>query len=221
MVQPNQCDHRDGQNPKHQPPSTKKAPTSKLQSTKSDALWSLKFGASLELGDWSLELHFLVRSVSASALRKSRSTSANFFPTIDARATSTTSTGRTKSCWCNRNVSLSNRRARLRTTASPIFRLVITPTLLGNPAGRSAKLRIRHPQVKRWPLVRVRAKSLVLLMRLERGKRSRADGVSGIDYTGVRRLRPTRRRLARVALPLLLELRFKKPCCRLRRIFDG
>jgi len=39
--------------------------------------------------------------------------------------------------------------------------------------------------------------------------------------TGVRRFRPTRRRLASVALPLLVELRFKKPCCRLRRIFDG
>ena len=34
-------------------------------------------------------------------------------------------------------------------------------------------------------------------------------------------MRPTRRRLARVALPLLLELRFKNPCCRLRRIFEG
>ena len=41
------------------------------------------------------------------------------------------------------------------------------------------------------------------------------------DYTGVKRLRPTRRRLRRVARPLLLELRFKKPCCRFRRILDG
>ena len=41
------------------------------------------------------------------------------------------------------------------------------------------------------------------------------------DYTGVKRLRPTRRRFAKVALPLLLELRFRKPCCRLRRILDG
>ena len=40
-------------------------------------------------------------------------------------------------------------------------------------------------------------------------------------YTGVKRLRPTRRRFAKVALPLLLELRFRKPCCRLRRILDG
>ena len=44
---------------------------------------------------------------------------------------------------------------------------------------------------------------------------------AGVGYTGVRRLRPTRRRLRRMALPLLLELRFKNPCCRLRRIFDG
>jgi hypothetical protein len=41
------------------------------------------------------------------------------------------------------------------------------------------------------------------------------------NQTGVRRLRPTRRRLASVALPLLLELRLRNPCCRLRRIFDG
>ena len=41
------------------------------------------------------------------------------------------------------------------------------------------------------------------------------------NQTGVSRLRPTRRRLARMALPLLLELRFRNPCWRLRRIFDG
>ena len=41
------------------------------------------------------------------------------------------------------------------------------------------------------------------------------------NQTGVRRLRPTRRRLAKVALPLLVELRFRNPCWRLRRIFDG
>jgi hypothetical protein len=166
-------------------------------------------------------LHFFTRSVCASAFKKSRSTSAYFFPTMEFRATSTISTGRASSCWCNRKVSLNRRRARLRTTASPIFLLVTTPTLLVEPGVRSAKFRIKQPDVKRRPLARVRAKSLVLLMRLARGKRSRAGGVSGIDYTGVRRLRPTRRRLAKVALPLLLELRFKKPCCRLRRIFDG
>jgi hypothetical protein len=41
------------------------------------------------------------------------------------------------------------------------------------------------------------------------------------DYTGVNRLRPARRRLRRMALPLLLELRLRNPCCRLRRILDG
>ena len=44
---------------KHQAPSTKEAPSTKHQ--RADAhephLWSLKFGASLELGAWSLELH--------------------------------------------------------------------------------------------------------------------------------------------------------------------
>lgn len=39
--------------------------------------------------------------------------------------------------------------------------------------------------------------------------------------TGVRRLRPTRRRLRKMARPLLVELRLRKPCCRLRRIFEG
>ena len=42
-----------------------------------------------------------------------------------------------------------------------------------------------------------------------------------VGYTGVRRLRPTLRRLRKVARPLLLELRAKKPCWRFRRIFDG
>ena len=41
------------------------------------------------------------------------------------------------------------------------------------------------------------------------------------DQTGVRRLRPTRRRLRKVARPLLVDLRARNPCCRLRRIFDG
>ena len=41
------------------------------------------------------------------------------------------------------------------------------------------------------------------------------------DQTGVRRLRPTRRRLRNVARPLLVLLRARNPCCRLRRIFDG
>jgi len=39
--------------------------------------------------------------------------------------------------------------------------------------------------------------------------------------TGVRRLRPSRRRLRRVARPLLVDFRARNPCCRLRRIFDG
>jgi hypothetical protein len=39
--------------------------------------------------------------------------------------------------------------------------------------------------------------------------------------TGVSRWRPARRRRHKVARPLLLRLRARKPCCRLRRIFDG
>ena len=39
--------------------------------------------------------------------------------------------------------------------------------------------------------------------------------------TGVNRLRPTRRRLRRIAFPLLVELRLRNPCCRTRRRFEG
>ena len=39
--------------------------------------------------------------------------------------------------------------------------------------------------------------------------------------TGVRRLRPTRRRFFKIARPLLVEFRLRNPCWRLRRIFDG
>jgi hypothetical protein len=41
------------------------------------------------------------------------------------------------------------------------------------------------------------------------------------DQTGVSRFRPTRRRFRKMARPLLVELRLRNPCCRLRRIFDG
>lgn len=170
LIQPDRSDDCNRQNPKHQAPNTREAPSSKLQSP---VAWSLKFGASMELGAWSLELHFFTRSACVIAFKKSRSTSAYFFPTIDARATSTISTGRASSCWCNRKVSLSKRRARLRTTASPIFRLVITPTLLCPAGERSATFRIKQPDAKRWPRARVRAKSPVALMRLDRGKRRR------------------------------------------------
>src|ERR1017187_1922160 len=49
----------------------------------------------------------------------------------------------------------------------------------------------------------------------------RTGGHWPAGYTGVKRLRPTRRRLARMPRPLLLALRARKPCCRLRRTFDG
>jgi hypothetical protein len=40
-------------------------------------------------------------------------------------------------------------------------------------------------------------------------------------YTGVSRFLPVRRRFRKMAFPLLLEFRFRNPCCRLRRIFEG
>src|SRR5262249_54903432 len=41
-----------------------------------------------------------------------------------------------------------------------------------------------------------------------------------VGYTGVNRFRPTRRRFRRIARPLLVEFRLRKPCWRLRRILD-
>jgi hypothetical protein len=46
-------------------------------------------------------------------------------------------------------------------------------------------------------------------------------GSGGGAQTGVRRLRPARRRFARMARPLLLLFRARKPCCLLRVVFDG
>ena len=71
------------------------------------------------------------------------------------------------------------------------------------------------------------AREIAVLRETQRAAQAQAFRRFGVhdarrqDYTGVRRLRPTRRRLASVALPLLLALRLRNPCWRLRRIFDG
>ena len=102
---------------------------------------------------------YLSKFARRSVVRKSFSTSAKFFPTMELRATSTSSTGWAKSCWCCRKLSRSNRRARLRTTAPPIFRLVTTPNRGAAPPGNARQLAIRQPSASRCPSSRTRVKS--------------------------------------------------------------
>jgi len=158
------------------------------------------------------------------AAKKSLSTSASPQSTMDRRATSTNSTGWVNSARCRRNASRNNRRARLRMTAPPIFRLLTTPSRVTPPATNRRQLAIRQPCTARCPSRRVRANSRPRFNRSERAKPRRladAAAMATANQTGVRRLRPTRLRLRKMARPLLDELRDRKPCCRLRRIFDG
>ena len=108
-----------------------------------------------------------------SAARKSFSTAAKLLPAIELRATKTNSTGWANSCWCNRKLSRSSRRARLRTGASPIFLLVTTPSLGEAPAGSLLQLAMRQPSASRSPCCRTRAKSRFCASRDERPKRRR------------------------------------------------
>src|SRR5260221_4038914 len=98
----------------------------------------------------------------------------------------------------------------------------MTPRRAGAPAGNASQLAMRQPLTTRLPCVLARAKSRPCLMRRPRGKPSAADGTGVMPargYTGVRRLRPLRRRLARMARPLLVEVRLREPCLRFRRVF--
>ena len=98
------------------------------------------------------QIHFCFKSPALrNASRKSFSTAAKVFPAIDWRATRTRSTGRSKSCWCNRKLSRSNRRARARSTAPPIFRLVITPIRVSEPTGSGSQFAIKQPHANRCP----------------------------------------------------------------------
>lgn len=118
------------------------------------------------------------RFARCNAVRKSFSTSAKFFPAMELRATSTSSTGRAKSCWCCRKLSRSNRRARLRTTAPPIWRLVTTPNRGAAPSGKAFQLAIRHPKASRCPSRRTRTKSRGCWSRaVQRSRRRPGSGV--------------------------------------------
>ena len=113
------------------------------------------------------------RPARRSVVRKSFSTSAKFFPAIELRATSTSSTGCASSFWCCRKLSRNNRRARLRTTAPPMRRLVTTPNRGEVPSGSECQLAIRQPNARRCPCCRTRAKSRCCRRRAGRPSRRR------------------------------------------------
>jgi hypothetical protein len=77
--------------------------------------------------------------------KKSLSTSANFLPAMELRATKINSMGWVNSCWCSRKLSRSRRRARTRCTAPPIFLLVTTPNLGLAPSGSLFQFATRQP----------------------------------------------------------------------------
>jgi len=88
------------------------------------------------------------------------------------------SAGRASPHWCRRNASLRRRRARLRCTAPPTFRLVITPSLAGCPRFAGVQFKMRQPTGSRCPSALSRAKSRAALSR--RPDR-RWRGVAGIS----------------------------------------
>ena len=106
-------------------------------------------------------------------VKKSLSTAASGLPMIDGRAMRTRSTGAIISCWCKRKVSRSSRRARLRSTAFPRRRAVITPSRECAAVAKGCQFEIKHPVVTRSPRCRTRAKSRPCLIRAARPNRRR------------------------------------------------
>lgn len=113
-------------------------------------------------------------------VKKSFSTAAYFLPAMEGRATNTRSTATDNECWFSRNASRKRRRARLRTTAPPTRREVITPSRDVPSAGRRRQLAIRQPMVSRSPPSRKRAKSRPCLMRELRSNRRRFGASAAI-----------------------------------------
>ena len=111
---------------------------------------------------------FLKSPALRKVVKKSFSTSANFFPAMELRATKINSTGCANSCWCSRKLSRSKRRARVRCTAPPIFRLVTTPNFGLAPSGSLFQLAIKQPCANRSPCCRIRRKSRFWVTREER-----------------------------------------------------
>src|SRR5258706_2062515 len=100
--------------------------------------------------------------------KKSRSTSAKPFPTIDCRATKTTVKGRLSFPWFSRKASRINRRARARATAAPILFDVTTPSRNGCPLRPASSIQFasREPFASRRPSNLIRANSALGCNRL-------------------------------------------------------
>jgi len=92
---------------------------------------------------------------------------------MELRATKTSSMGCVNSCWCSRKLSRSNRRARLRSTAPPIFLLVTIPNFGLAPADNLFQFAIRQPCASRSPCCRTRPKSRFCASRKPRPRRRR------------------------------------------------
>jgi hypothetical protein len=141
-------------------------------------------------------VHVLPASLSRLAFRsvanRSLSTWASLFPAIDGRATSTKSTGLPISCWWMRKASRSNRRARVRKTAPPIFFEVTTPNRDTPSAGVGCQFAIKQPCVRRCPCWRTRMKSRPCLMRAAHLNRNRCAGSSAVGCSSSARLRVAR-----------------------------
>lgn len=130
---------------------------------------------------WNRFIQFFNRPARFSAVKKSFSTSANLFPAMELRATKINSTGCDNSFWCNRKLSRSNRRARVRSTAPPILRLVTTPSFGVAPSGNLFQFAIRQPCANRSPCCRNRAKSRFCPSRRARFRRRRFGDSAGMS----------------------------------------
>jgi len=159
--------------------------------------------------------------------RSSASTSLPLHPTIAGRATKINCTGCLSFRLFSRYASRINRRARFRTVAFPILRLVTNPTLVSSTVFPLNQLSASSRPPSRFPSVRIRAKSAprVRCSRLPNRFAPAAHTWSArfapCDYTGVNRFRPSRRRRASKARPDLDLDRARNPYCRFRFRFDG
>lgn len=104
---------------------------------------------------------------------------------MELRATKINSIGCLNSCWCRRKLSRSKRRARVRCTAPPIFRLVTTPNLGRAPSGSLFQLATRQPCANRSPSCRMRRKSRFWVTREARPRR-RGFGVWAVMDAQIR-----------------------------------
>ena len=118
-----------------------------------------------------------------------------------------------------------SRRARLRICALPMRRLVMTPSRDGVSGERFCQLAKIQPLAKRVASLPVGPEIRAGLDSAELGKsRELAGGRHSCQkgrQTTVSRARPRARRPAKILRPALVAMSARKPCLRLRLIFDG